>query len=116
MPIADTFPHAGHWDAVDLDCAYCTHFVGPQSWPDTARVSRCKLHDVPLTVQLAPTGYKEGEWFCRDFSKAPTSPVGSKAAIAHLEKLKPQLRPRILYGFHGADGNLKEYAMDDLQS
>ena len=124
MPIRDTFPHTARWDSVGLDCSYCAHFAGPSSWPDVERISRCTFHSVSLAVELRPDGYKQGEWFCRDFSAtAPRETPGflsrlfgragahahaSPEAVRHLNEIKTELQPQVLYGFYGEDGNLKE--------
>lgn len=115
MSVPDTFPHTGRWDSVGLDCAYCRHFVGPGSWPDREHVSRCGLHDLPLGIQLAADGYKDGEWFCRDFTAAPGSRAAN-LAVAHLERVRVNLRPRILYSFKPAGGDLGEHDFEELRA
>jgi len=115
MAVTDTFPHTARWDSVGLDCAFCLHFVGPGSWPDGQRVSRCTLHDLSLDIELAPNGYKEGEWFCRDFTAGPDGRA-SMHAIAHLNRVRANLRPRVLYGFNGPDGTLKEHDFQELRA
>ena len=68
MTLKDTFPYTARWDSVGLDCSYCVHFIGPTSWPDKNHVSHCALHDLPLTIELGEDGFKQWEWFCRDFT------------------------------------------------
>jgi len=115
MPVPDTFPHAARWDSVGLDCAYCEHFVGPECWPDDERVSRCGLHDLPLEIQLAASGYKDGEWFCRDFTAAPGGRA-AKVAVGHLQRVRDNLQPQVLYRFMAGGGNLGEYAFEKLRA
>ncbi|HEV2104449.1 MAG TPA: hypothetical protein VGU27_01880 [Candidatus Eisenbacteria bacterium] len=130
MPIRDTFPHTARWDSVGLDCSDCVHFAGPPSWPDVERMSRCTLHRLSLAVELGPNGYKEGEWFCRDFAaralqergllhrlfgRSGTHTRASPDAVRHLNGIKPELQPHVLYGFHGEDGNLKECPFAQLR-
>lgn len=115
MPIPDTFPHSARWDSVGLDCTYCLHFIGPDSWPDRQGASRCAFHDLPLAIELAPDGYKDGEWFCRDFTAGSDGRV-SKAALAHLDRVRANLRPRVLYTFDGPRGNLREHDFEQVRT
>ena len=129
MPVRDTFPYNARWDSVGLDCSYCRHFSGPVSWPDSGRVSCCRLHQLSLATELGPKGFKKGEWFCRDFAPtAPPPPPGiiarvfgrsearpSAAALRHLDEMRDHLQPDVLYGFYGGDGNLKECPFAQLR-
>jgi hypothetical protein len=90
------------------------HFIGPKAWPDLTHWSRCALHDVLLEVELGADGYKEGEWFCRDFV-ASADGRASKAAVIHLQEIRDHLRSDVLYGFYGSDGNLREYEFKELR-
>jgi hypothetical protein len=113
MPIKDTFKYDARWDSVGLDCSFCRHFRGPSEWPDTDRVSRCELHGVSLAIELAGSGYKDLEWFCRDFADTGRA---FPPAVAHLEMLRDELEPRILYRFYGNDGYLVEHRMEHLEA
>lgn len=112
MPVKDTFKYEARWDSVGLDCSDCLHFRGPSQWPDTARVSWCELHGVSLAIELGESGYKNMEWFCYDFADAGAFP----SAVAHLESVRQQLEPRVLYRFYGTDGYLVEHQMEQLEA
>ena len=114
MSVRDTFPHTARWDSVGLDCSYCRHFSGPPSWPDVAGASRCGLHQLPLAIELGPDGYKQGEWFCRDFVQGD-SKKASATAVRHLHLVRDDLAAEVLYGFSGTDGQLKEHSFGDLR-
>lgn len=111
MPIKDPFSYSARWDSVGLDCSYCIHFVGPLTWPDRERTSHCGLHNVSLAIELAKNGYKEGEWFCKDFADNGRA---NKKAVEELEKTRDSLLPKILYGAYGKDGYLKEVSFEKL--
>jgi hypothetical protein len=113
MPIKDTFKRDARWDSVGLDGSSCRHFRGPSARPDTNRVSRCVLHAVSLAIELAPSGYTEMEWFCRDFAGNGRA---FPPAVAHLETLRQQLEPRVLYRFDGGDDYLVEHRMEQLDA
>ena len=112
MPVKDTFEYAARWDSVGLDCSDCRHFSGPTDWPDTARLSQCKLHGVSLAIELGDTGYKNMEWFCRDFADTGRA---FPRAVSHLETIRQLLEPRVLYRFYGTDGYLVEHQMRELE-
>lgn len=112
--VQDTFPYVSRWDSVGLDCAGCTHFQGPPAWPDVNRVSACRIHELALDVELNPNGFKRGEWFCTAFA-ASAGGRTTAAALRHLDTLRNELRPDVLYGFYGSDGNLKEYPFSQLR-
>jgi len=112
MPVKDTFKYEARFDSVGLDCSSCQHFRGPTAWPDTARVSRCALHGVSLALELAASGYKQGEWFCQAFANSGRA---FPPAVAHLETIRQELEPAILYRFYGAEGYLVEHRMDHLE-
>ncbi len=111
MPIKDTFSYSSRWDSVGLDCHNCQHFHGPEKWPDKDKVSFCKLHKVSLKIELAQDGYKEYEWFCKDFQNMGTA---DENALKHFEKIQGSLKSKILYRLYGKDGNLVEYDMEKL--
>lgn len=112
MPIQDPFSYSARWDSVGLDCAYCIHFEGPGEWPDIQAVSRCALHKIPLKIELGPNGFKEGEWFCKDFSDNGRA-FGD--AVKELEKVRNALQDDVLYGAYGNEGILREYSFADLR-
>jgi len=114
MPVKDTFKYEARWDSVGLDCSNCQHFCGPTEWPDTGRVSRCKLHGVSLALELHASGYKQGEWFCQAFANSDKA-LAWPPAVAHLETIRQELEPAVLYGFYSADGYLVEHRMDQLE-
>lgn len=111
MPVKDPFSYSDRWDSVGLDCSNCTYFGGPDTWPDTKRTLHCRLHDVSLAVEIGPTGYKEGEWFCKDFSSNGTPNAN---ALAELNNAKRNLEGGKLYGAYGNDGFLKEIPFSSL--
>ena len=103
--LRDTFPYEARWDSVGLDCSNCVHFRGPPQWPDVHRVSCCGLHKRSLAIELLSSGYKGGEWFCRDFRDDGSA--FPKAAV-HFAAEQARLVPEILYSFYGTDGELGE--------
>ena len=107
----DTFPHLARWDSAGLDCSSCTHFAGPVSWPDVARISRCTLHRVSLELELDDSGYKLGEWFCREFSDNGKSHL---SAVAHFAKVHSELTRGVLYGFRAPNVPFDEVALANL--
>jgi hypothetical protein len=111
MPVKDPFSYSARWDSVGLDCSNCIHFVGPVTWPDRERTSLCGLHNVSLAIELAKTGFKEGEWFCKDFAD---NGKANKKAIEELEKTRDLLLPKVLYGAYGKEGFLKEVPFEKL--
>ncbi len=113
MATKDPFSYSGRWDSVGLDCSDCTNFIGPQQWPDEKRVSSCSLHRLSLVIQIGANGYKEGEWFCKDFRNVGSA---NPAAIEELESIRSSLLERTLYGAYGKDGNLKEVDFTKLAS
>jgi len=110
-PVKDTFRYAARFDSVGLFCGDCIHAVLPQSWPDVDRTFSCGLHGVLLAAELAPTGYMEGEWFCRDFVN---NGMAFPPAVEHFEAIKADVPAGVLFGFYGSDGNLKEVPLGDL--
>ena len=101
----DTFPYEARWDSVGLDCSNCVHFRRPPSWPDVHRVSCCGLHKLSLAIELLAAGYKDGEWFCRDFRDDGS---GFPKAVRHFEAERAGFAPGVLYNFYGPDGQLGE--------
>ena len=111
MPVKDTFEYAARWDSVGLDCSSCQHFRGPAQWPDAAHVSRCELHGISLAIQLRADGYKDGGYFCHDFTDTGRA---FPPSFAHFLEIRKQLEPRVLYRCYGADGFLIEHQMADI--
>ena len=110
MTIKDTFPYEARWDTVGLCCAFCLHQANAE-WPNTKRDYRCALHNVPLAAELGPNNRMTGEWFCRDFHDNGRA---YPAAITHLESIRAQLPERVLLGFYGKDGKLKQIPFEEL--
>jgi hypothetical protein len=81
------------------------------TWPDRERISHCGLHNVSLAIELAKNGFKEGEWFCKDFAD---NGKANKKAAEELEKTRNSLLPKVLYGAYGEDGFLKEVPFEKL--
>ena len=111
MPVEDPFDYSSRWGSVGLDCSSCLHFAGPPNWPDSARVIFCRLHRVSLRIELGEDGYKEGEWFCRDFENNGSA---HKAAQRAFEKIAATLTARVLYRVNGPRTFLHEIEMGQL--
>jgi hypothetical protein len=74
------------------------------------------MHGISLAVELRDNGYKNWEWFCKEFED--TSDVAKRAyppAVEHFKSIRTQLRERILYRLYGDDGSLVEYPFDRLK-
>jgi hypothetical protein len=112
MMVKDPFSYSARWDTVGVDCAYCVYFAGPPTWPDIQRSSHCGLHKVSLAIELGCNGYKEGEWFCRDFNDNGRA---YDKAIEELEAVKESLQTNVLYGAYGPGGCLKEIEFENLK-
>ena len=114
MPVRDTFTYADRWDSLVLTCFYCSHFRGPESWPDSDRISACALHHRLLApVILRQEGYGEGEWFCSAFEPGDRNRLFAPS-YEHFLSIRSQLDPAILYGGYGTDGFLREHRLSDL--
>ena len=113
MPIKDTFSYSARWNSVGLDCSYCIHFAGPTQWPDIERVSRCELHKMSLTIGLGRNGYKEWEWFCKDYK---SNGRAFPKSVREFQVIQPQLRPNILNRLYGSNGFLVEYDFNELKT
>lgn len=111
MTIKDTFAYNARWDSVGLDCSTCSHFSGPTSWPDTERTIKCIKHNKSLTLELAESGYKEWEWFCKEYKDKS----GFPPSVEHFKNIKESLTPKILYRLYGTNGYLLEYSISDLK-
>jgi len=111
MRTPDTFSYSARWDSVGLDCSYCTHFVGPEKWPDGSRISSCSFHKVSLAIELGKNGYKNWEWFCSNFSNNGSA---HPSAFAHLQKINHSLKPGVLYRLYSEDGYLIENDISKL--
>jgi len=69
------------------------HFEGSSQWPDKQQISECRLHVISLVIELRKNGYKEWEWFCKDFAKNAQADTGSNpSALKDLENIRPQLQ------------------------
>jgi hypothetical protein len=111
MPIKDTFEYVARFDSVGLDCSFCKHFEGPVEWPDKDRVVRCSLHNLSLTMQLGKTGYKDGEWFCKDYDDHGKA---FPKAVSHFKSIQSMLQSGVLYGLYSDTGYLKEVKFEDF--
>jgi hypothetical protein len=67
---------------------------------------------VSLAIELRKAGYKEGEWFCKEFTNNEDA---SSKAIVELETIKEELQEGLLYGAYGEGRILKEYSFDSLE-
>lgn len=112
MPVKDTFQYAARGDSVGLNCSYCRHFSGPDKWPDAGRVSQCEFHHVSLAIELRDSGYKNWEWFCREFTDTGKA---FPPSVVHFHEIRQQLEPGVLYRLYGEDGYLIEHKMADLE-
>lgn len=112
MPIRDTFKYTARWDSVGLDCSNCINEMNPNNWPDVNRVYSCKLHKIYLSVELNKEGYKEGEWFCKNFNNKGDANI---EALKNFEAIRPKLSENVLYGFYGENGYLKEIPFSELR-
>jgi hypothetical protein len=95
----DPFTYSARWDSVGLDCSYCKYFKGPQKWPDTNIESVCTFHNFSLKMQLQDNGYKDGEWFCKNFNNERAFPK----AVEELESIRGQLKENTLYKCNSYD-------------
>jgi hypothetical protein len=68
---------------------------------------------VSLAIELRKSGYKEGEWFCKDFTN---NGKASSMAIGELETIKDELQDGVLYGAYGEGRILKEYPFASIES
>jgi hypothetical protein len=82
------------------------------TWPDIERISHCGFHNVSLASELNGNGYKDGEWFCRDFTD---NGKGHDKAIKEFEAVKETLQSNVLYGAYGPEGCLKEVEFEKLE-
>ena len=105
MPIKDPFSYSARWDTIGLDCSNCVYFIGPESWPDENRISRCSLHKLSLAFELRADGYKQGEWFCKNFEDNGAV----KKAIIELDNIRDSLESQVLYGGYGREGICRKY-------
>jgi len=109
----DPFSYSARWNSIGLDCSYCVHFRGPASWPDIQGVSRCAKHDLPLAACHASDGYRESEWFCRDFESGGRVLASS---LREFESVRQELLPDVLYRGYGRDKTLVEVKFDAIRS
>jgi len=111
MPIKDPFSYSARWDSIGLDCSNCVYFSGPDTWPDTKKVSLCSFHHLSLSFQLQSDGYKQGEWFCKEFKDNSAY----KSALNELESVRESLEAQVVYGGHGDDGFLQEMPFESIK-
>jgi hypothetical protein len=112
VTIKDPFSYSDRWDSVGLDCGCCVHQANGEHWPNTQRDYKCGLHNVSLRIELRESGYKEGEWFCKDFeNNGNAHPKGVK----ELESIKPLLQVGVLYGCYAQNHFLKEVPFEKLE-
>lgn len=104
--IKDPFSYSARWDSVGLDCSFCKHFIGPETWPDEKRVSRCGYHNVSLAFQLREGNFKGGEWFCKHFLDNGRA---FPRAVREFKTIEADLEEDIVYGAYGEKGQLKEH-------
>jgi len=109
MAMKDPFSYSARWDSVGLDCSNCQHFEGPSTWPDRKKVSKCKLHHLSLALELGRDGYKQGEWFCKDFKDGGAFPK----AVAEFNENLSKFEAGILYGAHQSS-TLREIRFDEI--
>jgi hypothetical protein len=64
-------------------------------------------------LQLGSNGYKEGEWFCRDFKD---NGEANPKAVQELENIREKLSPSSLYKAEQDEDNLIEFPFDQLKS
>lgn len=107
----DPFSYSARWDSIGLDCSNCNNFIGPEKWPDINKESRCRFHKVSLKIELNKSGYKEGEWFCKNFGNKNASPK----AVEEFESAKIKFKDKILYRGHINNAELIEYNIDELK-
>ena len=109
----DTFAHNFRWDQVGLDCSFCRD-QSHVDWPNDARDYHCTLHFISLAIQLGEGGYKQGEWFCKDFSDNGRA---NPAAVQHLIQIRAALKDRVLYRLSDSgNADLTEIPFDQLGS
>jgi len=112
MTVEDPISYSARWDSVGLDCSYCVHQANGDHWPNTERDYKCGLHNVPLRVQLMESGYKNGEWFCKDFENNGRA---NRKALKELKTILVLLQAGVLYGCYGQDHLLKEVPFKKLE-
>jgi len=79
-------------------------------------VSECRLHGIPLAVEIGSNGCIEWEWFCKDFEDIHTLEKGAyPPAVEHFKTIRNQLQERILYRLYGDCGYLVEYPFGRIE-
>ena len=109
MPVKDTFSYTARWDSVGIDCSSCKFFTGPTEWPDKNNESKCTKHNISLAIELGKDKYKEGEWFCCEYSDDD----GFSEAVKHFYRIKHQLQSGVLYRCNQGE-YLLEYNFDNI--
>ena len=70
------------------------------------------LHLRSLAIELGSNGYKDGEWFCKQYDDNGKTPIKS---MADFNAIKPDLQDGILYcASHGRSDYLKEVSLTKL--
>ncbi|MEA1988327.1 MAG: hypothetical protein U9N57_03830 [Pseudomonadota bacterium] len=108
----DPFSYSARWDSAGLDCSFCIH-ESKVKWPNIRKDYACCLHQVSLIKELGSDGYKEGEWFCSDFSD---NGKANPKSVQEFMEIRNVLKPNVLYGAYGPANNLKEIAFSELKS
>jgi len=108
----DPFSYSSRWDSVGLDCSNCKYFGEPDKWPDMDKQTKCLFHNISLQRQIGTNGYKEGEWFCKDFNNVNAQPK----ALAEFKFIKENLCANILYGVYGKGKQLIEIEFGNLSN
>jgi hypothetical protein len=109
MPIKDEFLYDDRWGSVGLDCSKCKYEKKVKKWPIDSGVYYCNFHHKSLDVEINLKGYKEGEWFCKNFENNGNI---KKEVMDKFDGIKNNLEEKILYGFYGEDGFLKEVNLE----
>ncbi len=105
MPIKDIFTYDGRWDSVGLDCSKCKNERKVEKWPVKNGEYYCNFHHKSLDAEINLEGYKEGEWFCKNFE---TDGSINKEVMGKFNNIKNKLEEKKLYGLYGDNGFLKE--------
>jgi len=94
MAIRNEFTFSARWQTCGVDCSFCKHFRGPESWPDLEGRANCTFHQVGLSFRLNSRGYISGEAFCKNFSNAGDA---FNEGVATFDKIQASLEENVLY-------------------
>lgn len=92
--VKDIFSYSAKHDSSGLDCINCIYFIGPLEWPDIKKISSCSFHKIPLKIELLSSGYKDGEWFCKQYTDNGKT---NKKSLIEFSKIYKELGENILY-------------------